>query len=100
MTATDFHPQLSTRSFPLLLLVASGLPISGLIATVILIAVRSDFVFIVAFFAVMLAAAGAVIGLLGLLFRERPWWLFLVGLVASASLLYAITFIEAGWDLT
>ena len=94
MNATESPPQISTRSFPLLLLVASGLPFCGLVVTAILTAVRSDYAFVVAFFAVVLSAASAFIGLLGLLFRERPWWLFLVGLAASASLLYAITFIE------
>lgn len=94
MNATESPPQISTRSFPLLLLVAAGLPLCGLVVTAILTAVRSDYAFIVAFFAVVLAAASALIGLLGLLFRERPWWLFLIGLASSALLLYAITFIQ------
>lgn len=94
MNAAESPSPISARSFPFLLLIASGLPLCGLVVTVILTAIDSDYAFIVAFFAVVLAAASGLIGLLGLLFHERPWWLFLVGLAANASLLYAITFIE------
>src|SRR4051812_39323260 len=87
MNASESHPQVGTRSFPLLLLVSSVIPICGLIVVALLALTRSDYAFPIAFFSVVLAAASAIIGLLGLAFRERPWWLLLVGLAPICALL-------------
>ncbi|MDB6135152.1 MAG: hypothetical protein JWM59_3395 [Verrucomicrobiales bacterium] len=70
--------------------VAAGLPICGLITVSLLSAVHSGFTFVAGFFAAVLAASGVLIGLTGLILRERSWWLFTVSLAANAALFYVV----------
>lgn len=84
----------SSRSFPLLSLISAGIPIVSGAIVALLAAFHSDYVAPAAFFTFVLTASGGIVGLLGLVFGERPRWLLFVTLSISATVLYAITFID------
>ena len=94
MKATIESTGVAARSFPVLLLTSVGIPLVCAAVLAILIALDSDYAMPTAYFSLALSAIAVLLRIIGVAWGERPRWLLVASVAASAVVVYSVSFME------